>query len=154
MVVQELQSSPAFTPLWTEACPVGHAHGEMRGSRPGILDPAVRPASAGAQKRPPTRSEFGLGGVPRSAERVRPVASPRGGSVRSVPGRTVGRAPVGAGPRVLPRSASAARACHVVAPSRAGVVDDVPTWVLVSCGIVVGVLMVLALAFLGGPAYA
>jgi hypothetical protein len=34
------------------------------------------------------------------------------------------------------------------------VVDDVPTWALLACGVVFGILMLLALALLGGPAYA
>lgn len=35
-----------------------------------------------------------------------------------------------------------------------GVVDDVPAWVLAAIGVVVGVLVLLAVGFLGGPAYA
>ncbi|WP_380059604.1 hypothetical protein [Dietzia aurantiaca] len=46
------------------------------------------------------------------------------------------------------------RACEVQAPAPAGVVDDVPTWALVVCGVLFGIAMLLALAFLGGPAYA
>lgn len=65
------------------------------------------------------------------------------------------RRPAGsAGQRVLGRPPVSVRACRVEAPSVAGVVDDVPTWVLVGAGILVGVLMLLVLAFAGGPAYA
>ena len=31
--------------------------------------------------------------------------------------------------------------------------DDVPTWVLLTCGVVLGVILLLALAFIGGPTY-
>lgn len=44
-------------------------------------------------------------------------------------------------------------ACRVDSVSASPVVDDVPTWVLLACGIVFGVVMLLALALLGGPAY-
>lgn len=40
------------------------------------------------------------------------------------------------------------------APAGSPVVDDVPTWVLLACGVIFGLVMLLALAFLGGPAYA
>ena len=154
MVVQELQSCPEVTPPWTGVCPVGHGLGEIRAGRPGVLAPAARQAPVGPRKRPPARSGSGLARVPRSAGRVRPVTSAPGAPVRAVPVRAAGRAPGAPGTRVLIRATPAARACRVVAPPRAGVVDDVPTWVLVSCGMIVGVLMLLALAVLGGPAYA
>ncbi|WP_354054317.1 hypothetical protein [Dietzia sp. 2505] len=63
---------------------------------------------------------------------------------------------VAPGRRVLvnPASAGSVRACGSEARSSVPVVDDVPTWALVVCGIVFGILMLLALALLGGPAYA
>lgn len=149
MTVQELQSETDFTPHWSAACPVDHGLGQARGGRQGVLAPATRPTKAGARKRPPTRSETRPGGEPGNAARVRPVGSPRGITVRPE-----GRAPLAPGRRVLTRQGPTARACHVEAPSRAGVVDDVPTWVLLACGILAGVLMLLAVALLGGPAYA
>lgn len=45
-------------------------------------------------------------------------------------------------------------ACRVQAPVRGGVVDDVPTWALLACGVVFGLVLLLALALMGGPAYA
>ena len=83
------------------------------------------------------------------------------GSVGQVIARGARPSPAGSPYRVRPRPASAVRprpaitvrACRVDAPPRGGVVDDVPTWALLVCGIVVGVLMLLALAFLGGPTY-
>lgn len=56
--------------------------------------------------------------------------------------------------RVLPASAKQVRSCRVSAPSDANVVDDVPTWALLACGVVFGLLLLLAVALLGGPAYA
>ncbi|MBB1008846.1 hypothetical protein G6010_04430, partial [Dietzia sp. SLG510A3-3B2-2] len=63
---------------------------------------------------------------------------------------------VAPGRRVLvrPVSTDRVRACHVEAPASTGVVDDVPAWALLACGIAFGVIMLLAVAFLGGPAYA
>ncbi|UVE95583.1 DUF3806 domain-containing protein [Dietzia sp. B32] len=60
------------------------------------------------------------------------------------------------GRRVLVRPASAegVRACHIEAPVASGVVDDVPTWALLACGIAFGVILLFAVAYLGGPAYA
>ncbi|MDX2355562.1 hypothetical protein [Dietzia sp. PP-33] len=78
--------------------------------------------------------------VPRTLDRGRPATT------RSVaPGR-----------RVLVRSASPAqaRSCRVEVQPASPVVDDVPTWALLACGVVFGILMLLALALLGGPAYA
>ncbi|MFN3600370.1 MAG: hypothetical protein ACK4UY_03160 [Dietzia sp.] len=67
-------------------------------------------------------------------------------STRSVaPGRQV---------LVRPASPHQVRACGVEARPAAPVVDDVPTWALLACGILFGILMLLALALLGGPAYA
>lgn len=70
---------------------------------------------------------------------------------RPAPGRSV--AP---GRRVSAHSGSVGqvRACRVQTPPTSPVVDDVPTWALLACGIVFGVLMLAALALLGGPAYA
>ena len=151
MTVQELHSRIDFTPLWTEACPVEHGLEEMRGSRQGGAGSAVRPvmAPAGARMLPPTRSGDRRAVTPRTGDRVSPVAGRPVSSVRSA-----GLAPVSPGRRVLSRPAAGARACYVEAPSSVGVVDDVPTWVLLTCGILVGVLMLLALALVGGPAYA
>ncbi|WP_216693256.1 hypothetical protein [Dietzia psychralcaliphila] len=71
-------------------------------------------------------------------------------------GRQLSTRTVAPGRRVLVRPASAdqVRACGAEVRTNAPVVDDVPTWALLVCGIVFGVLMLLALALLGGPAYA
>lgn len=63
---------------------------------------------------------------------------------------------VGPGRRVLARPAPVGqvRACRVQPQPAGQVVDDVPTWALLACGIVLGVLMLVALVLLGGPAYA
>ncbi|QGW24844.1 hypothetical protein GJR88_02791 [Dietzia sp. DQ12-45-1b] len=71
-------------------------------------------------------------------------------------GRKVPTRSVAPGRRVSVRTASTGqvRACGVEARPAAPVVDDVPTWALVVGGIVFGILMLLALALVGGPAYA
>ena len=151
MTVQELQPHTDVAPLWTDACPRGHGAEQTRGWRQVGVGSSGRPAMApaGARIRPPTRSVGLRAAAPTTVDRVRPVSSRSVGTVRST-----GRAPVSPGRRVPSRPAAGARACHIEAPSPVGVVDDVPTWALLTCGIVVGVLMLLALAFLGGPAYA
>lgn len=53
-----------------------------------------------------------------------------------------------------PPSAEGVRACRVETPADTAVVDDVPAWALLTCGILFGVVLLLALALLGGPAYA
>lgn len=80
------------------------------------------------------------------ATRTRPVNRSGGGlATRSLgPGRS--------GP-ARPATTGQPTACRVATISASPVVDDVPTWVLVACGIVFGVVMLLALALLGGPAY-
>lgn len=151
MTVQELQSHTDFAPRWTEACPVEHSLGEMDGPRRRGAGPTGRPGAvpAGARNRPPTRPQDRRASATATVDRVRPVAPRQVG-----PGRPAGRVSVAPDRRVLARPSVDARACHVAAPARAGVVDDVPTWALLACGVLVGVLMLLALAFLGGPAYA
>ncbi|MFN3338774.1 MAG: hypothetical protein ACK40Z_03675 [Dietzia sp.] len=88
--------------------------------------------------------------------RPRPDTHVRPGTRTLDRGRQVTTRSVAPGRRVLVRPASAeqVRACGVEARATAPVVDDVPTWALLVCGIVFGVLMLLALALLGGPAYA
>lgn len=82
----------------------------------------------------------------RAENLVRPRVTARPAAVTSVaPGRRV---------LVRPVSTDRVRACHVEAPASTGVVDDVPAWALLACGIAFGVIMLLAVAFLGGPAYA
>ena len=53
-----------------------------------------------------------------------------------------------------PVASDRVRACRVESPAPTRVVDDVPAWALLACGIAFGILMLLAVAFLGGPAYA
>lgn len=140
MTVQELQAYADLAPRWTEACPVEHGVG-VESARGG--DTAMgRPVAAGFRNRPSARAADRLGPAPVPVRRVRPVGGRQGAYVSVAPGR-----------RVLTGPATAVRACSVEAPAQSGVVDDVPTWVLAACGIALGVLMLLAVAFLGGPAY-
>ena len=53
-----------------------------------------------------------------------------------------------------PVASDSVRACRVESSAPTRVVDDVPAWALLACGIAFGILMLLAVAFLGGPAYA
>lgn len=161
MTIQELQSYASVAPQWTEACLAEHVRGESTDAPRQMRGRAPRAAvvQAEARTRPPTRSEHRVG-YARVAGRVGPgiareTAPVRPTSIRQAAASRPGSPDQGAlGRRVLARPTSTVRACHVQAPARAGVVDDVPTWVLAVIGITVGVLMLLALAFLGGPAYA
>lgn len=62
------------------------------------------------------------------------------------------------GPRARVRPAvsvgAGVRACHAESASGPTVVDDVPTWVLLACGLVFGLVLLLLVALVGGPAYA
>lgn len=146
MSVLERQTHTGPTVRWTEVCPDVHREQGARAARPRI-DPApirTRPALR--------RADVGPGGE-------RPAVSPAraGALVRSrMPARSAQLTSVAPGRRVLVRSVATdqVRACHVDAPVSGGVVDDVPAWVLLACGIAFGVIMLLAVAFLGGPAYA
>lgn len=55
--------------------------------------------------------------------------------------------------RALPMPTSQVRSCRVSAPAEESVVDDVPTWMLLVCGVAFGLMLLLAVALLGGPAY-
>lgn len=170
MTVREMK--PAMTPQpgsgirWTEVCAGEHAasarvHPTVRtGAAAGpatdratglaprpVNRPLTRPGSRPGDRR--TRAGF-TPPVPSRAVPSRAVAT-RGVATRAAATRVV--AP---GRRVLDRPVSAEqiRACRVVPTAASPVVDDVPTWALLACGILVGLLMLLALAFLGGPAYA
>ena len=126
MSVLEMQPDARPIVQWTEVCPDDHRGDAIRVGRTNT-EPA------------PVRS----GHAPRL---VRPRGTARPASVTSVaPGRRV---------LVRPAATDHARACHIAAPAPAGVVDDVPAWALLACGIAFGVIMLLAVAFLGGPAYA
>ena len=84
-----------------------------------------------------------LGSAPRDV-RVFDESRPSGARTL-VPGRRVSSG-LAAGDHVS--------ACRVGGRVDEQVVDDVPTWVLLTCGIVVGLALLLALALTGGPAYA
>lgn len=138
MTIVETRPEARPAMRWTEVCAADHFAPVRRASRhhqePGSVK--VRPAS-----RPARDAERSMVG-----ERGRPSARGHVSAATLVaPGRRV---------LVRPAHAGTVRACRVEAPSVAGVVDDVPTWVLLACGVAFGVILLLALAFLGGPAYA
>lgn len=153
MTVQELQSSSDLAPSWTEACPVEHGMRETRESRgPAVSRVAGAPfgaVPAGARHRPPNRESVRSGTNVVGSAGTRPVALREAASLRS--NSLVSVAP---GRRVLIRQTNDVRACRVEATAPARVVDDVPTWALLACGVLFAVVMLLALAFMGGPAYA
>lgn len=145
MSVLEMKSHAHPTVRWTEVCPDDHRGQASRAARPRVAPAAVRSGIA------PGRSVVRPGG-----DRPAVAAVRTGTLVRSrVPARPTPATTVAPGRRVLVRPAAAdqVRACHVGAPTPGGVVDDVPAWVLLACGIAFGVIMLLAVAFLGGPAY-
>lgn len=163
MTVQELQSHAHLTRSWTEVCAGEHGVGPVRdsGGRGGRPASALPPVAL--RTRPVVRSKGRRAGGAVVTDRVRPVSARRSAPGRRVAfdrsparGRSTSAAPVAPGRRVVVRSAGSVRACEVQAPATApvGVVDDVPTWALVVCGVFFGIAMLLALAFLGGPAYA
>ena len=126
MSVLEMQSQSGPALRWSEVCATEHR-----------VSMSMSMSMSGR-----SRPRADLGAVPdtRPGGRRRPAAT----------------RPVAPGRRVLVRPASAGqvRACHVQEPTASPVVDDVPTWVLVACGVAFGFIMLLALALLGGPAYA
>ncbi|GAA4262276.1 hypothetical protein GCM10022294_14120 [Dietzia aurantiaca] len=161
MTVQELQSRAHLTRSWTEVCAGEHGVGPVRQSGGRGGRPASALPSVASRTRPMVRSKGRRAGGAVDTDRVRPVAARRSAQGRGVAfdrsparARSTSAAPVAPGRRVVVRSAGSVRACEVQAPAPAGVVDDVPTWALVVCGVLFGIAMLLALAFLGGPAYA
>ena len=163
MSVQELQSHAHLTRSWTEVCAGEHGVVPVRDSGGRGGRPASALPSGASRTRPVVRSKGRRAGGAVSTDRARPVSARRSVQRRGVAfdrspasGRSTSAAPVVPGRRIVVRSAGSVRACNVQAPATApvGVVDDVPTWALVVCGVLFGIAMLLALAFLGGPAYA
>lgn len=72
-----------------------------------------------------------------------------------VPAPPVSRVGSGQPVRVLPAAGigTGVGACRVEPTSGSAVVDDVPTWVLLACGLVFGLVLLLLVALVGGPAY-
>ncbi|MCT2262997.1 MULTISPECIES: hypothetical protein [Dietzia] len=148
MTVLELHSHTDSTVRWTEICPAEHRASMHRVDHGVNANPAADPRTRGR-------------GVTRPG--ARPVgrhdaAAPRRGAPadrRPALAPTASRMPTPRlADRTRPVSADQVRACRIEAPAPACVVDDVPAWALLACGIVFGVIMLLAVAFLGGPAYA
>lgn len=138
MTVLEMQTQARPATRWTEVCATDHPAPTGR--------PARQARQVTAPHRRPMRRSSGRVAEPAVTGPARPaVRGPRTGSTPVAPGRRV---------LVRPASSERVRACRVEAPSVSGVVDDVPTWALLACGIAFGIIMLLALAYLGGPAYA
>lgn len=130
MSVLEMQSQSRPAVRWTEVCATEHSTAHFSATTPSVpVTTRVRP-----------RDRSGRGPTNRTLDRG-----------RQMPTRSIGPGRVAA---VRPASAGQVTACRVAASPASPVVDDVPTWVLLACGIVFGVVMLLALALLGGPAYA
>lgn len=144
MTILEMRHEARPAMRWTEVCASDHTapvrreasqHHELGSVK---IRPTARPARYAERSTVAERSM---------------VAEQRGSHARRP---STGTHLVAPGRRVLARPAPAdnVRACRVEAPSVSGVVDDVPTWVLLACGVAFGVVLLLALALLGGPAYA
>lgn len=149
MTILETHSHTDSTARWTEICAAGHrapapsADGVRRdrdraGERHVRGRTGTRPGA-----RPVGRRDSASPGHGASTDRV--AAFSPASSRTAAPRRIVQTRPV-ASDRV--------RACRVESPAPTRVVDDVPAWALLACGIAFGILMLLAVAFLGGPAYA
>ncbi|KAA0919594.1 hypothetical protein [Dietzia sp. ANT_WB102] len=146
MSVLEMQPDTRPIVQWTEVCPDDHRGKATRAVRPDAepapvrFGHAPRRTATGPEARRPTDISA------RTEILVKPRGTARPASVMSVaPGRRV---------LVRPAATDHVRACHIAAPAPVGVVDDVPAWALLACGIAFGIIMLLAVAFLGGPAYA
>ncbi|MDV8000388.1 hypothetical protein [Rhodococcus sp. IEGM 1408] len=150
MSVLEMQSQSRPAVRWTEVCATEHSAVNLGATEHSAVNLGATEHSA-----------VNLGatelGAP-ATTRVRPRdGSERGLTIRTLDrGRRVPTRSIGPGrlSPVRPASAGQVTACRVAAKPASPVVDDVPTWVLLACGIVFGVVMLLALALLGGPAYA
>lgn len=124
-----LELPPSVSPVrWTEVCAADHRVDRR------LAAPRIPAAASARTANRPASSVRVLGAAP-TVSGARPAARTRPAGSRSSAGAGV-------------------RACRPSRVAPAAVVDDVPAWVLVACGVIVGLLMVLALAFIGGPAYA
>lgn len=138
MTILEMHSQARPATRWIEVCAAEHISPVRRMRR-------EHRVGASARVRPAKRSPWSvdrsnIGERARPSGRARSTAAPLITPSRSIVAR--------------PAYADNVRACSVEAPSASGVVDDVPTWVLLACGIAFGVILLLVLALLGGPAYA
>ncbi len=127
MTILETQSQPwtQRSVRWTEVCAVEHA---------AVFSAADPPATLSASRR--------------VASVTRPGGPRNGGNTcSSSPSTTPGH-------RASAAAVSQVRACRAPEPVVTPMVDDVPTWILLACGVVFAVLMLLALTLVGGPAYA
>lgn len=149
MTILELHSHTDSTMRWTGVCegdhhPSGQPADDVRADAARTADRQVRGRTAGGPAGRPT-------GRRDAASPTRGARGGRGTVVGTAPSRTPS-------PRrsaqARPVSAEGVRACRIESSAPAGVVDDVPAWALLACGVVVGVIVLLAVAFLGGPAYA
>ena len=150
MAVLEMHVRPTTRPAldWSEVCATEHG---------GVPVPARLSA-------PGSTPETGRDGAPARPVRRRTPSGSRPGGAPTVRGTGALSAPVAPGRRVAAAPVTGVRSCRVSAapaamdaratvPASVRVVDDVPTWVLLVCGVVFGIVMLLALAFVGGPAY-
>lgn len=149
MTILEMHSHTDSTAEWTEFCAAEHRAPAQHtfGVRPDADRSGNREARGRSGTRPGARpvGRRDSASPSRGASTDRVVALAPATSRTSAPRRIVQTRPV-ASDRV--------RACRVESPAPTRVVDDVPAWALLACGIAFGVLMLLAVAFLGGPAYA
>lgn len=128
MTVLEMQSRTQPALRWTEVCAPGHA----------TVGPPVRSGGLRTVAERAPLNEMSPGRIQAPARGVAPARS-------LAPGREV---------LIRPASSQGVRACRIDVGTETAVVDDVPAWVLLACGIAFGVVLLLALALLGGPAYA
>ena len=138
MTILEMHSQARPATRWIEVCAAEHITPPPRMRREHCVGDGAKVRPAKRSARGVDRSNYGE--LARPSGRARMTAAPLAAPRRSIVAR--------------PSYADNVRACSVEAPSVSGVVDDVPTWVLLACGIAFGVILLLVLALLGGPAYA
>ena len=137
MTILEMHSQAHPATRWIEVCAAEHIAPvpRMRREHRAGDSAKVRPA----RRSPRSAAPSNIGERARPSGRARMTAAPHIAPSRSIVARQA--------------YAGNVRACSVEAPSVSGVVDDVPTWVLLACGFAFGVILLLVLALLGGPAY-
>lgn len=148
MTILEMHSQEGSTVRWSEVCGPQH-HSASVVPRAGGIAAEYIPAGSARTRRLPQSRVRPINRVERRS--LVPVAGPRSAHARPARQLSAGpdrRVPGGAVTR------DRIRACHVDTGAAVRMTDDVPTWVLLTCGVVLGVILLLALAFIGGPTYA
>lgn len=149
MTILEMHSHTDSTARWTEICAAEHRAPAQ--SADGVRRDPDRSGERQARGRTGTRPGARPVGRRDSASPNRGASADRVATLAPAPSRTPAPRRI---VQARPVASDSVRACRVESSAPTRVVDDVPAWALLACGIAFGILMLLAVAFLGGPAYA